>query len=355
MADYNEQQANGKGGAKPQDTTDDQSSPTSNTTPHGDTYDSCGCTGHNQSSRKTFHPWEPETWECESDGMDGSSCRDNTFNDSASRDSAPSELDEFQSAADETLPPAPTGPRPGAADNRELYEDLVRSQRPDNAEATTPAVEARETGASEPMQWTLVDLSSKSCSKPGCDPATCDSEECEDEGRTDGRTGYQDKPEYATSVGETREPVTSYRFDLDREVGPAPEPMSNKYEPEYDIVETKKKPAKAEPKAKAAKRGGKKTAVTAPVFPEQVTGAAPAADPTTAAKPKKAGKAAGNKTAKKAAKKPAAKKPAKKTVAKKGGKKPAKKPTTPRGKKAGPSSAAPLTGSDPTLPTEKAA
>src|SRR6476620_4277474 len=164
MADYYEQQ-NGKGGAKPQNTTDDQSSSeTSNTTSHGDTYDSCGCTGHNQ-SRKTFHPWEPETWECESDTMDGASCRDNSCGDEgASRDSAPSELDEFQARTDETLPPAPTGPRPGAADNRERYEDLVRSQQPDGSEETsTPAVEARETGTGEPMQWTLVDLGYKSC------------------------------------------------------------------------------------------------------------------------------------------------------------------------------------------------
>jgi hypothetical protein len=178
---------------------------------------------------------------------------------------------------------------------------------------------------------------------------TCDDEDCEDEGRTEGRTSYQqDKPEYATSVGETREPVVSYRFDLDREVGPAPEPMSNRYESEYDIVESKKKPAKAEPKGK---RGKKAAAAPAPVFPEQVT----AAEPTTAGKPKKAAKGTKKATAKKGAKKPAAKKPAKKTTAKKGGKKSAKKPATPKGKKASAAPATPVTGTDPTFPSEKAA
>jgi hypothetical protein len=273
-------------------------------------------------------------------------------NDAECRDAAPSELDEFEGRPSETQPAAPFAARANAADNRELFEDLVRSQRPetDAAGSSDPVLDSRETGTSAPMQWTLVDLSSKSCDKPGCDPATCDSEDCEDAGRT----GTQEQPEYASSVGEAREPVTSYRFDLDREVGPAPEPMSNGYEPEYDIVESKKS-QKAEQK-KNAKRAGKKgaSAEHAPVFPEQVTAAAV---PTTAAGKKAAVKkpAAKKATAKKAAKKPAAKKPAKKTTAKKGAsKKPAKKPTTPRGKKAGATSH-PLNGGNPTLPSEKAA
>jgi len=336
MADYREQQ-NGKAGSKPQNSTDDQSSsqsPTSSTTPHGDTYGSgCGCgTGannQNQNQNRKFHPWEPETWECESETMDSASgsCNDGSCDEADMRDSAPSELDEFEVRPSESQPTTPFAARANAADNRELFEDLVRSQRPETGDTTgaaaadDAALDSRESGTSTPMQWTLVDLSSKSCDKPGCDPATCDSDECEDEGRT----GYQEKPEYATSVGETREPVTSYRFDLDREVGPAPEPMSNRYEPEYDIVESKKS-QKAELK-KSAKRGGKKPATPpTPVFPEQVTAAAPAT-PTTAGKGKKAaGKKPAAKTAKKGAKKPAAKKPAaKKTTAKTAAKKPAAK------------------------------
>ena len=365
MADYNErygQHRNNSGQSTDQNkqaddfSADSSADSSSSTSPGGESYDSCGCGSGHPQGRKAFHPWEPETWECEeTDACETSST--SSSSSASSRDASPSELDDFDRQAADNAAPAPTGPRTDAnsPESRELYDDLIRSQRPEGSEtldasdAGTPV--ASESGSSTPMQWTLVDLAGKSCEVPGCDPATCDSEDCEDERRGS---------EYSGTERQDRQPVVSYRYGMDSqpstgdsdsevlasEPGPAPEPMFNAFAQGQ---------AEAQGKAKRGKRVSKKAAAAMAGL-----GLTPEQPATEAAKPKKAsGKkpAAKKATAKKpAVKKATAKKGGKKTTAKKGAKKPtAKKPTTPRGKKAaGGASATPLV-TDPTLPTEKAA
>ena len=323
MADYNEQQANGKACTTDQKKADGQSS---------NSFDSCGCGPVNREPRAAFHPWDPDTWECETTGTSETSSSLNAEDLQTGSSALES------TSADEPTTTQPFAARVDAAENRELWQDLVQSQEPRDPSETQaePMSSLPETAAKPAMQWTLVDLGTASCDKPGCDPAECDSEDCEDVGQS---TTYQEQPEYASR---SPEPVVSYRFDLDAEPGPAPEPMSARNQTPAEPVMAEA----AEPKKRGAKRGAKKAAETA-VFPEQTT---PAADP---AKPKRAAAKKGGKKA--AAKKPAkGKKVAKKTTAKKGAKKAAKKPTTPRGKKAANgSSATPMT--NPMLPTEKAA
>ena len=321
MADYNEQQAKGKAGLTDPANAGEQSSTDSQSFRQEDGYGSCCNTN---AGKRPFHPWESDTWECESDEACGTSDASLNAENLETGASAARPADEAS--------PRTFAARPEAAENTALWQDLVRSQQPettdraqDNSRTTLP-----ETVTQPAMQWTLVDLGSASCDTPGCDPATCDSEDCQE----DGRTSYKELPEYTTSGG----PMLSYRFDLDGEPGAAPEPMAT---PEPVKSET------AAPK-KRGRKSTKAAAAGSAVFPEQAT---PAADPS--AKPKrgaaKKGKATSKKTtktAKKGAKKPAK---AKKTTAKK-----AKKPTTPRGKKAAGATSAP-TPTDPMMPTEKAA
>ena len=294
MIDFNEQQVSGddyNSDSKPEDkakktpASDASSNASSCGSGPSESWDSCGC-GHAPS--KTLD--------------------DSSAEYGYSRVSDPSDS-ETVFAHDPTPEPASSLTPP---EREALWQSLVASQRPAPGSPALPEVVARN-----PMQWTLVDLTSSGCDKPGCDPETCDAEDCD---TTDAYDRPElELPEYAGSgrsaavtVGaEENEPVFAFRDE------PSPAPTA--------FVPAAAAAPKAEvksTKAAAAKRA-KKPAAT-----------------------KKATKA----TAKKGAKKTTAKKGAKKTVAKKG----AKKATTTKAKKAAGKTSLPLPV-DPNFPRVQAA
>ena len=213
-----------------------------------------------------------------------------------------------------------------AEEREELWDGLVRSQQPDPASSSsTTSTPVTETVAKNPMQWTLVDLTS-SCDKPGCDPAACDSEDCDTNEEYD-RTEY----EYA-GAGDGRAPAVTFDSDESRDYafseGPSPAPTA--FEP-------------SEPQAR-------ELAVEAAKPKKAVKVKQPAAAKATAKKAKttKAG-------AKKAATKAKAKKGAKKATTKAASKKAAKKPASKAKKSAATNPVQPLPLHDPHFPHEQAA
>ena len=272
MYDFNEQQVSGdepkstdKAEKKPLSSSSADESTSCGGAPD-DSWDSCGC-GHGHGHSMT--------------GSDSSSLDSTEFG--FSRESQPAESEtvfarhpDFQPASNIDAP-----------QRDELWQALVASQRP---AASSPAM--TEVVARNPMQWTLVDLTSSACDKPGCDPESCDSEDCDTTDAYD-RSEYE-MPEYAgsgrgpavTFAAEESEPAFAFREE------PAPAPAA--FVPAAAKVEAAKVEAKSK-KAAEAKKAAKKPAAA-----------------------KKATKV----TAKKAAKKTTVKKAAaKKTVAKKGAKK----------------------------------
>jgi len=299
MFDYNEQQESGSE-PKSDNTEAKGQQPAAN-----DESSSCG-TGRSLS-------WERCSCESEEE-FTGESCPTSSSTDFGySRPTEPAYTETvFAEQTGVAGSGAPVAANINANERGDLWESLVRSQRPQSGDGSLrlPEVVARN-----PMQWTLVDLTSSACDKPGCNPETCDAEDC---GTTDAydRSEYE-QLEYASSSSY----VPALAFNAE-ELAAAPIAYIPTPEaPKAEAGKTKKTAAAKAPKAAKAKKAAKAT------------------------------KAGGKKAA---AKKPAAKK----TVKKAGAKKTAKKATTTRAKKAtGAKTSLPLTppSSDTHFPRVQAA
>ncbi len=283
---------------------------------------------------------------CGSDGADSQSW-DSCSCDDETRGSAPAdELVFSQSGPMQTetvfapqTPAESPAARVDAADQQALWEDLVRSQQPERSasgEIIPVAV------AKNPMQWTLVDLTSSGCSVPGCNPETCDEADCDTTDAYD-RSEYE-LPEYTVASG--RAPAVTFSMDDNREFafqdGPSPAPTA--------FVPSQQDPAPQPEAVKPKKRAtGKKAGTKVTVTGADTDAQSPQLE-TSAAETKRAkGKKAMAKKAKstKAGGKKAA---AKKTTAKKGAKKPAKGAKKTTAKKSGATRAKKGAAQDPSQP-----